>query len=302
MKLKKSLIVCGVARDCEEYLGTILLGIENLKKNFDKIKIIIVENDSKDRTKEILMNCSLNNSNYKIINLDGLSSINERTFRLEIARNAYITYLKDDPDLQNYDFLMVIDLDDINFNFKNFNLLFNSIAFLDSDDSIAGIFPNQLPNYYDLWALRHQTICPDDIFLDIARKVFSSKKYDQEIFNTSLLKKIFPLNIDINTRPIEVESAFGGIGFYKMKYIIENPSNYVGKINEKFIDNNMKQLSFVGQTCEHVSFNQGIRSIGGKLFILPDFINNFNCNRKPNPLFFSSIYNDLQGNPVFKFN
>ena len=73
--------------------------------------------------------------------------------------------------------------------------------------------------------------------------------------------------------PIEVDSAFGGLAIYKTAYIVKNPNPYVGyKMKSVPTEDGTFGLAR-WQTCEHVHFNAGIRSMGGRLFIMPSLIN-----------------------------
>ena len=80
-----------------------------------------------------------------------------------------------------------------------------------------------------------------------------------------------PKRIPVDTPPIQVESAFGGLGIYKMRYVLNNKSRYVGHEYKYFIDEAMVFSKL--QTCEHVSFHQGIAAQGGQMFILPYLVN-----------------------------
>ena len=67
------------------------------------------------------------------------------------------------------------------------------------------------------------------------------------------------ITIPINACPIEVDSAFGGIGIYKIE--CSQIAKYSG-LNKDGI-----------QFCEHVYFHSSLKRKGKKLFILPGFIN-----------------------------
>ena len=57
------------------------------------------------------------------------------------------------------------------------------------------------------------------------------------------------------TQPVEVRSAFGGLGLYRMSHAMR--SRYVG------LDAQGREVS------EHVAFNEAIARDGGRLFIFP---------------------------------
>jgi hypothetical protein len=89
---------------------------------------------------------------------------------------------------------------------------------------------------------------------------------DEEAFIKTFEKRIFQLLP--SAPPLEVISAFGGLGIYKVASILRNERNYVGYKN-KFITG-----AEVGwQCCEHVSFNAGFRERGEKLFVIPELVN-----------------------------
>jgi hypothetical protein len=92
---------------------------------------------------------------------------------------------------------------------------------------------------------------------------------DQESFD-----KVYdqvPKCIPVETPPIQVESAFGGLGIYKMQFVLNNKSRYIGHEYKYFVGESMVFSKL--QTCEHVSFHQGIAAQGGQMFILPYLVN-----------------------------
>jgi len=202
--------------------------------------------------------------------MDGLKNIPKRGLILEAARNAYLKIIKDSNSLKKYDYLIVMDFDDVSiFEIEKKNIL-KSIEFLNSDKSIAGIFPNQRGMYYDMWTLRHKTICPVDVWEEILDYKIKNKVTDEIAYECTLKKRKF--NLDENNSPLEVDSAFGGFGIYKMDYILKNQKPYIGSKTKKIDKNN----TIKWQVCEHVQFNMGIKDLGGKLYILPYLINGEN--------------------------
>ena len=70
----------------------------------------------------------------------------------------------------------------------NGNLL-KSIEFLNSDKSIAGVFSNQRGMYYDMWTLRHKTICPVDVWEEILDYKIKNKVTDEMAYEYTLKKR-----------------------------------------------------------------------------------------------------------------
>ena len=262
-------IFAGCVRNCERWLPKVLTNIEKYSSYFLKSHFIFIENDSTDNTKEILEKW-YKNRNCSSINMDGLKNIPKRGLRLEAARNTYLKIIKDSNSLKKYDYLIVMDLDDASiFEIEKKNIL-KSIEFLNSDKSIAGVFSNQRGMYYDMWTLRHKTICPVDVWEEILDYKIKNKVTDEIAYECTLKKRKF--NLDENNSPLEVDSAFGGFGIYKMDYVLKNQKPYIGSKTKK-ID---KNHTIKWQVCEHVQFNMGIKDLGGKLYILPYLINGEN--------------------------
>lgn len=295
------ILITGIAKNCSNFLPNILKNITSLNQIFTELHFLFVENDSTDNTKEILNNFKNETQNVEIINLDGLDFIKQKTKRIEIARNSYLENLKSDQKFNDFDFLLILDLDDININF-DFCSILESISFLKNNETHAAVFPNQLKYYYDLWALRHKTLCPDDIFLDLAKIVYKEKSLNDEIIKNSLIKKIAPLEISPSDKIFEVDSAFGGLGIYKMNYVLNNPIPYIGIKIVKFLDNLNKPIYSQAEICEHISFNNGIKSLGGRLFINPSLINNHKCLRVPLLTAFTKFYKNFNNDFLFKIH
>ncbi len=216
--------------------------------------VIFVENDSTDSTKTALKNWSSKN-HARIIELDGLArSVQKRTERIAYARNAYLKAISE-SDLKNYDYLVVVDMDTPNtipLDVKSFNLAIN---FLEERDEVAAVFANQTPIYYDVWALREKSWCSNDCWHEV-RTASATTDYQSALKKYIYDKQIF---IHPDKNPIEVDSAFGGLGVYKIKNALL--SRYNG------LDEDGSEV------CEHVSFNLGLRAQGMKLYILPFLLN-----------------------------
>ena len=271
--MKKNLldkaIFAGCVRNCENWLPKVLTNIEKYSSYFLESYFIFIENDSTDNTKEILKKW-YKNRNYSSLNMDGLNKISRRGLRLEAARNTYLKIIKDSNSLKKYDYLIVMDFDDASvFEIEKKNLL-RSIKFLNSDKNIAGVFANQRGIYYDMWTLRHKTICPKDVWEEVLDYSIQNRVSDEIAYENTLKKRKFKLKE--NDSPLEVDSAFGGFGIYKMNFVLNNQSSYVGSKTKRIKDSKEIKL----QVCEHVQFNLGLKDIGGKLYILPYLINGEN--------------------------
>jgi hypothetical protein len=271
MPLKNSRAVfLSLARDCARFLPDVLRNIRLISDLFGKAAFVFIENDSYDSTKAILEDWSAKAESAKIISLDGLAlQIPPRTVRLAHIRNFGIAFIKD--AFADFDYVFILDADDSNRNPIDIQAVGKALQFLGSNENYAGVFANQFGTYYDMWALRHPLLCPNDIWEEVADFVISNNATDQFAFDKMFRPKI--LNIGTDHDAIGVESAFGGLGIYKMSSILANKSQYVGQRlkNIQFGVNDIRHSGF--QTCEHVTFNKGFIANGEQLFILPYLIN-----------------------------
>ena len=202
--------------------------MEKIGNIFKSYTIIVYENDSIDKTSDILIKWSDKNSNVHIITEKNVKG--NRTVRLAHGRNSVldkISKLNLNPDIY-----VVVDMDDkMISNYKNIYYCFdNSI----NDDwvVIGGNSGGAFNFYYDYWALRtYDNWIP----------------YDHMLFNYSNYNKY----ILKNTQPIKVKSCFNGIGIYKYPYIKDSRyrGSYTTEFNGKYRGRDI---------CEHVPFHLDI--------------------------------------------
>lgn len=272
--MPSTIIFAGAVQNAESYLPSIFQNIQNLAKLFSRVGYIFVENDSTDKTKEMLNNWGNGKSNFNLINLDGLKAVPIRTVRLEIVRNACIETIRHSAELRAFDYLAILDMDDIGGYSIDIQVVSSAIEFLNNFPTRAAVFANQRGTYYDMWALRLSPQCPSDIWEDVLDYSIKYKCSDEVAFAEVFKKRVF--SIEEFSEPIKVDSAFGGFGVYKMKYILNNPNPYLGsKIKIVPLDSGIPCYSR-WQICEHVHFHAGIKNQGGEMFIYPKLINGVN--------------------------
>jgi hypothetical protein len=262
-------VIVGCLKNSAQHLPYVFQNLEKIASFYDDVAFIFIENDSIDNTKLLISEWGKNQSNFKLFSLDGLDDYEKnRTVRLEIARNAYINSIIENKKLHDFNHMIVMDMDDRGAHPLNPSDLSNALNFLNSQVAHAAVFANQSVKYYDLWALRHPQLCPFDFWHEVLSEALNSTS-DQEAFDKVYTK--LPKRIPIDTPPIQVESAFGGLGIYKIHYVLNNKSRYIGHEYKYFINDNIIFSKL--QTCEHVSFHRGIAAQGGQMFILPYLVN-----------------------------
>jgi hypothetical protein len=268
MKFGKAVIV-GCLKNSAEFLPRVFQNLEKLASFFDEVSFIFIENDSTDATKATISAWGSRQSHFKLFSMDGLDDYERnRTVRLEIARNAYINAIQQDSTLHHYEHLIAMDMDDRGAHPLSLDAVGSALSFLNEKAEHAAVFANQSVKYYDLWALRHPQLCPFDFWHEVLAQALHVAS-DQEAFDKVYAK--VPKCIPVDTPPIQVESAFGGLGIYKMKFVLNNKSRYIGHEYKYFVGESMVFSKL--QTCEHVSFHQGISAQGGQMFILPYLVN-----------------------------
>jgi len=220
-----NITITGLCRDVESRLSSNLQHIDNLSSNFKQCNFFIYENDSKDKTPDILANWSnLSNKRYLSEKLSANHPVGpahkdkSRTEALAEYRNKCKDYIIEYfPDT---DYIFVVDLD-----FKIFSIdgIFNSLGYL-SEEKISAMCGNAFVLYnkqfinYDSWAYRYNwwSDCQEALYWF---------NYWQPL---------------VGSNPIKVNSAFGGICIYNSKYYFDTSCKYEG------------------YDCEHVCFHKNL--------------------------------------------
>lgn len=277
-------------RNCESALPGVLDNIGRMAATYSAAAFVFLENDSTDRSLEILQSWCSAVPAARLLNFDGLARCSPiRTVRLALLRNRYLSILHN--DYADFDHLVVVDCDAVNAGPIDLDGFRRAVEFLESDGSYAGIFAGQDGLYYDLWALRHPELCPGDVWEQEFDLITARRIPRIEAFKQTVAKRILVLPADAPA--LEVRSAFGGLGVYKVGHIRNSGQRYIGHKPKRVVsDGEIEEALW--QTCEHVAFNREICDRGGRLFVLPYFINSTgDASRSfgPNPT----------GNPDYRF-
>jgi len=263
----KRAIFAACARNCAPHLPAVLRNMERLGTLFSESAFIFIENDSSDATRAILEHWGTGRPHFHLFKLDGLAQrIPQRTVRLEVARNACTAFIRITPELLGYDYLIVMDCDEVTKGEMALARITRSLEFLELQEAHAAVFANNIGPYYDMWALRQNPLCPGDVWEEVVDYSLSHDVTDEVAFNETFQKRI--LSIDPSREPMEVDSAFNGFGIYKMDFVKRNANPYLGYKTKAIVRNRQSGIVRL-QTCEHVHHNLGIKSAGGRLFILP---------------------------------
>jgi hypothetical protein len=119
-----SIAVCGLARNCAHKLPGNIKFIEELRTYFNFLQVVVVENNSSDKTRIILDGWSVSSSNVTILDgierpMDTISDqsdinvnpfySNKRISYLASLRNQYLNYIKCNG--RAYDYILFLDFD-----------------------------------------------------------------------------------------------------------------------------------------------------------------------------------------------
>jgi len=209
----KNIIIYGTIRDIEKHFIKSFTNIDLLCKFFNKVHIIIFENDSSDNTRNLLIKwASYSNVNIskKIILEEKLNSkFPLRAHRLAYCRNQILNYIFDNNLDKDYQYAFHCDLDD-----RFWSLDYESICncFQYDLNKWDAMFPvNTNYTYYDYWALRcEQTWFNKNIF---CCEIENNERYNEFEKHISELSSFFKKN---KKKLIDVQSAFNGLGIYKL--------------------------------------------------------------------------------------
>lgn len=257
-KINKNIVIAALARDCDKSLSKIINLIEELRENFVWSKVVVVENDSKDNTKNILFDWEKRKEGVKILSQDyGILTIPEqvndqekplvsfhRIEKMAMYRNIYIKYINDiQHDIDN---VIVIDIDVESFSVDS---VVNSItkcrgncgAIFANGISVKRIFNFAYSKiFYDVFAVYEYPMKENFTFTE------ETLSYTFE----SIVKKLK------KNKHYRVISAFGGIGVYNYKAI--------SSLHYKVVLNRLNEREAI---CEHIPFNTDIIKLGYENFI-----------------------------------
>jgi hypothetical protein len=242
---KYNVIFGGTIRNVEKYIKKGLSDIDLCGQKFNDYAVILYENDSDDNTRSILQD--LKKDNYYYIFEDNVKE-KLRTKRLANGRNKVLDKMRKINANGYYDYFINLDMDDVNSS----GMFVDSIETCFEHEKWDVLTGNQSGIYYDLWALRKK----DDMEYDCHEKI-RKHKYNPFAYYKYLRSRL--KNYPQTTKLLEVDSAFGGAGIYKIQSIPEH-CRYVG------------QHTNGNEKCEHVEFNECIKKNGGAIFINTRFL------------------------------
>ena len=156
-------IICGLIRDREKHLPRFQRQIYEITRLFASYAIVIVENDSRDRTREELIRWSKEDRHVHLVEC---SQSNQSSCRLALAatrkeripslsriekmvrlRNLYMDYIDEQSIFHRYDYVIIEDYDLTTLTY--IDGLFSTAFHFDRDPTIDAICANGI--FYQPW-------------------------------------------------------------------------------------------------------------------------------------------------------
>lgn len=272
------LAVVGVARNCERTLRRDLQRLAQAVQGCASVRFLIVESDSTDASVALLQALQAEWPNFGFISLGVQREAHPlRTDRIAVSRNAYLDALATEPRLAQVTHVLVADMDGVcrDLSPAGFSSCFSLGVPWDA------CFANQGDYYYDIWALRHPVWCPGDAWREHA--ALKPILGETEATHVALFSRM--VHIPRDAAPIEVHSAFGGLGLYRKPALLA--ARYQG------LDAEGREV------CEHVTLHQRMRDKGARLFINPAMISAHSTKHGGRKKFFRTLrrrlWNGLRG-------
>lgn len=232
----------GLAKNCKNSLSknlTFILDFIDKYSVNNNIHIYIFENDSIDGTKDFLKKVK-KHKELSVFTEDGLSErIKNRIQRIAYCREFIIHHIIKKNDEEYIYIPLDFDLD--LFTFETTESFFEKINLLHKKDTIDVLFPFSIPRYYDIHALRAGEWNKRDSW-KVEKKISKYVPIGKFLLRYLLVYKKQKKIGSFSEQKIKVESAFGGIGIYKVSKYISRTLTY---INDSF-----------EEECEHVYFNK----------------------------------------------
>ena len=213
--MTSNIYIIGMSKNCFPNLQknlSYLIDFKN-KSNFH-INICVIDSDSTDGTKEYCSDLLLKNKLDSFIEIDDLEiDYQSRIERLSICRNRGIKFIQDQNQKNLIYLPMDMDLDLFKYTtFENFDEIILSFI---NNKNMDGMFPYSKPYYYDIFALRKKGWVNGNSLLT-SRNLKDKFKIFTFIFNYIYIFRNQKHVRKIPKKLTKVESAFGGMGMYKI--------------------------------------------------------------------------------------
>jgi hypothetical protein len=237
---QSTVVICGLARNISNNIASKRREIEKIGGYFEDYRVVIVSNNNTDDTLFKLNIWASENPRVHIISpeansFDKIEVHNQRIRRMANLREKYLDYVKIHHSSSSYMIVMDLDIKGVARGFmSNFN----------RNDWSAVFVNGQTPRLYGLIHRPYDSLA------------FSLKGTPQTNIPPQIIRNIQMNAVSFYAKDfVEVESAFGGYGVYRITDI-----------------GNASYVTDDAANCEHHTFHYGIH---GKKYLNPSWIGKF---------------------------
>lgn len=258
-----SVVIAGCVRDAARYLPAVLINIERMARMFAQARVVICENDSADRSRDLLSAWQRSTQLEQRV-VCRHQPLSGRVPRIAAARNHLLDIISGNG-WDDADYLIMMDMDEVCSSVQLSGLA-SSFSLPVQWDMVGA---NQRHYYYDFFPLRtekfnHNPFAP--AYRDRwSRGVdlgcwFAPGQYRGQGFPET-------------ARPLPVLSCFGGLGIYRMAAIRDlryRPEPVLAADGSHYVHPETGRPEY---ECEHVSLHRQMRQAGfDRMYINPAMI------------------------------
>lgn len=245
---ESNLAILGSARNVSRYVERTYNSLRLATRNFRSRHFFIVESYSSDNTVKILEELSQQDEQFHFQSIPLLVDMPALSVRIAEARNHSAEMARNFGE--HFDYVLVADLDSVNLDITR-----RGIESCWNHSNWDMMSANQPFAYYDTWAFRHPILSPGDCWRDfdtLSTFLGKSLAYKLAVENRVL-------KIPASSKPLPVDSAFGGLAIYKAETYF--------KFKYSGLDENNLEV------CEHVTLHRQMKASNLSLYINPQMIN-----------------------------
>lgn len=260
-------VIIGCAKNVGAHLPSTLATIDAIRALWLNAAVVIAENGSTDNTKSLLAAYAAKPETH-ILTLDAEANpIASRTERLALIRNRLMDFVH--QTYPTFDYILSVDLDGILDGFKSSGL---ESVFKFPVTTWDAVFANVRGQYYDIWALRQAELGLTYDCWDMVRHLQMEVGLSRMAAKLACVTQFQKFITATPRRLIPVESAFGGMGLYRLA--ATRDCRYVGIMADCTCRDVVAfSTPCTIETCEHVAFHRDmIEKHGAKLFICSTLI------------------------------
>lgn len=251
-----SIVFCGLIKNASENIDNAKRNIYSVVKKCKRYKVILLENDSKDNTREkllqwvsedinvVVLGCGVN---VKKCSINDIKNVNDKDYgkrridKMIYLRNIYLRYIYE--NYSDYDYTIVYDYDLKLVCYKDG--LYKAFYNLYTDNSINVLSPYAF-KYFNFWLYEWYRLLDSYAFV-------KENPQDKDDYLDDSKKRTYCDKIAKKGKLFKVTSSFGAMNIYRMSALLQKYYRTY-EIGDKAV-------------CEHVCLHMDI----GNVYVDPLF-------------------------------